>query len=152
MSSLGRFQLEFLGHFREPGNAVHADYVGIRFSYSLLTNSKFRAMGHGTVASCRLLVLLSLTLHQISSEALVFGYRAHGFQAAPIWSHMSYSQYFLPNLMEMGSLLGTTLGIILKYKRTPMSTLKGPYNKANIDRSSYLESRTSCLRGFSVQS
>ena len=35
---------------------------------------------------------------------------------------MSYSQYFLPNLMDMGSSLGT----ILNYKRTLMSTVKGP--------------------------
>ena len=33
-----------------------------------------------------------------------------------------YSQYFLPNSMDMGSLLGT----ILNYKRVPMSTLNGP--------------------------
>ena len=34
---------------------------------------------------------------------------------------MSYSQYFLHNLMDMGSSLRTILGTILKYKRTPMS-------------------------------
>ena len=39
---------------------------------------------------------------------------------------MSYSQYFLPNLMDMGSLVGTILGTILDYKRTLMSTFKGP--------------------------
>ena len=39
---------------------------------------------------------------------------------------MSYSQYLLPNLMDMGSLLGTILGTILNYKRTLMSTVKGP--------------------------
>ena len=39
---------------------------------------------------------------------------------------MSYSEYFLPNLMDMGSLLGTLLGTILNYKRTLMSTVKGP--------------------------
>ena len=39
---------------------------------------------------------------------------------------MSYSQYFVPNLMDMGSLLGTLLGTILNYKRTLMSTVKGP--------------------------
>ena len=38
---------------------------------------------------------------------------------------MSYSQYFLPNLMDMGSLLGTILGTMLNYKRTFMSTVKG---------------------------
>ena len=42
---------------------------------------------------------------------------------------MSYSQYFLPNLMDMGSLLGTILGAILNYKRGPMSTLNGPLVK-----------------------
>ena len=40
--------------------------------------------------------------------------------------HVSYSQYFLPNLMDMGSLLGTILGTILNYKRTLMSTVKEP--------------------------
>ena len=39
---------------------------------------------------------------------------------------MSYSQYFLPNLMDMGSLLGTILGAILNYKRVHMSTLNDP--------------------------
>ena len=39
---------------------------------------------------------------------------------------MSYSQYFLPNLMDMGSLLGIILGTILNCKRTTMSTAKGP--------------------------
>ena len=34
---------------------------------------------------------------------------------------MSYSQYFLPNFMDMGSLLGTILGTILN-----LSTVKGP--------------------------
>ena len=38
---------------------------------------------------------------------------------------MSYGQYFLPNLMDMGSLLGTILGTILNYKRTLTSTVKG---------------------------
>ena len=38
----------------------------------------------------------------------------------------SYSQYFLPNLMDMGSLLRTILGTILNYKRILMSTVKGP--------------------------
>ena len=41
-------------------------------------------------------------------------------------TYMSYSQYFLPNLMDMGSLLGTILGTILNYKRILMSTAKGP--------------------------
>ena len=41
-------------------------------------------------------------------------------------AHMSYSQYFLPNLMDMGSLLGTMLGTILNYKRTLMFTVRGP--------------------------
>ena len=40
--------------------------------------------------------------------------------------HLSYSQYFLPNLMDMGSLLGIILGAILNHKRVPMSTLNGP--------------------------
>ena len=35
---------------------------------------------------------------------------------------MSYSQYFLQNLMEIGSLLGTMLGSVV----SPMSTVKGP--------------------------
>ena len=39
---------------------------------------------------------------------------------------MSYSQYFLPNLMGTGSLLGKIFGTILNYKRTLMSTVKGP--------------------------
>ena len=42
---------------------------------------------------------------------------------------MSSSQYFLPNLMDMGSLLQTILGAILNYKRVPMSTLNGPLLK-----------------------
>ena len=42
---------------------------------------------------------------------------------------MSYSQYFLPNLMDMGSLLGTICGAILNYKRVPLSTLNGPLVK-----------------------
>ena len=50
---------------------------------------------------------------------------------------MSYSQYFLPNLMDMGSLLGTILGTILNYKRDPYVHNKGSLNKANIDSSSY---------------
>ena len=41
-------------------------------------------------------------------------------------AHMSYSEYFLPHLMDMGSLLGTLLGTILNYKRTLMSTVKRP--------------------------
>ena len=36
-----------------------------------------------------------------------------------LYSHMSYSQSFLPNLTDMGSLLGTILGTILNYKRDP---------------------------------
>ena len=43
-----------------------------------------------------------------------------------IQMYLSYSQYFLPNLMDMGSLLGAILGTILDYKRTLMSTFKGP--------------------------
>ena len=43
--------------------------------------------------------------------------------------YMSYSQYFLPNLMDMGSLLGTILRAILNYKRVSMSTLNGPLVK-----------------------
>ena len=39
---------------------------------------------------------------------------------------MSYSQFALLNLMDMGSLLGTMLGTILNYQRAPMSTLNGP--------------------------
>ena len=35
-------------------------------------------------------------------------------------------QYFLPNVMDMGSLLGTIFGTILNYKRILMSTVKGP--------------------------
>ena len=42
---------------------------------------------------------------------------------------MSYSQYVLPNLMDMGSLLGTILGAIQNYKRVSMSTLNGPLVK-----------------------
>ena len=42
---------------------------------------------------------------------------------------MSYSQYFLANLMDMGSLLGTILGAILNDKRGLMSTLNGPLVK-----------------------
>ena len=38
-------------------------------------------------------------------------------------THMSCSQYFLPNLMDMGSLLGAILGTILNYKRDPMSSM-----------------------------
>ena len=30
--------------------------------------------------------------------------------------HMSYTQYLLPNLLDMGSLLGTILGPILNYE------------------------------------
>ena len=33
--------------------------------------------------------------------------------------HISYSQYFLYNSMDMGSLLGTILRTILNYKRDP---------------------------------
>ena len=36
--------------------------------------------------------------------------------------HMS----FLPNLVDMGSLLGTILGTILSHKMALMSTVKGP--------------------------
>ena len=59
------------------------------------------------------------------------GESSHGtvkYNGCPVlvfW-HMSYSQYFLPNFMDMGSLLGTILGTILNYKRTLMSTVKGP--------------------------
>ena len=44
-------------------------------------------------------------------------------------AYMSNSQYFLPNLMDMGSILGTILGTILNYKKVPMSTLNGPFVK-----------------------
>ena len=45
-----------------------------------------------------------------------------GCSVPPIW-HMSYSQYYIPNLMDMGSLLGD---YIKDYtKRTLMSTVKG---------------------------
>ena len=37
---------------------------------------------------------------------------------------MSYSPYFRHSSMDMGSLLGTVLGTVLKYKRDPMSTVK----------------------------
>ena len=37
---------------------------------------------------------------------------------------MSYSPYFLHSSMDMGSLLGTVSGTVLKYKRDPMSTVK----------------------------
>ena len=40
---------------------------------------------------------------------------------------MSQSQYFLHNLLDMGSLLETILGTMLNYKRGPMSTVKGPF-------------------------
>ena len=33
--------------------------------------------------------------------------------------HMSYSQHFLQNLMDMGTLLGTISGAILNCKRGP---------------------------------
>ena len=52
-------------------------------------------------------------------------------------AHMSYSQYFLPNVMDMDSLLGTILGTILNYKRDPYVQYFGPLNKANIDHISY---------------
>ena len=39
------------------------------------------------------------------------------------YPYVSNSQYFLPNLMDMGSILGTILRAILNYKRVPMSTL-----------------------------
>ena len=42
---------------------------------------------------------------------------------------MSYSQYFLPNLIDMGSLLGTMLGAILNHKGVPMSIFHGPLIK-----------------------
>ena len=42
---------------------------------------------------------------------------------------MSNSQYFLPNLMDMSSILGTILRAMLNYKRVPMSTLTGPLVK-----------------------
>ena len=62
---------------------------------------------------------------------------------------MSYSQYFLPNLMDMGSLLGTILGTILNYKRTLMSTVKGPLKRlilivAHMVSSDFLQIRQSC--------
>ena len=50
---------------------------------------------------------------------------------------MSYGQYFLPNFMDMGSLLGTVLGTILNYKRDPYVHNKGSLNKVNIGSSSY---------------
>ena len=40
-----------------------------------------------------------------------------------------HPQYVLPNLMDMGSILGTILRAILNYKRVPMSTLNGPLVK-----------------------
>ena len=51
---------------------------------------------------------------------------------------MSYSQYFLHHLMDMGFLLRTILRTILNYKRDPMSILKGFLNKANINGSSHM--------------
>ena len=42
---------------------------------------------------------------------------------------MSDSQNFLPNLMDMGSILGTILRATLNYKRVPMSTINGPLVK-----------------------
>ena len=51
---------------------------------------------------------------------------------------MSYSQYFLPNLMDMDSSLGTILGTILNYKRDPYVHNKGSLNEVNIDSSSYI--------------
>ncbi len=38
---------------------------------------------------------------------------------------MSYTQNLLPNLLNMGSLVRTILGTILKHKLDPMSTLNG---------------------------
>ena len=41
---------------------------------------------------------------------------------------MSYSQYFLHNLIDMASLEGTILETILNYKReSPMSTVQGSF-------------------------
>ena len=40
--------------------------------------------------------------------------------------HMSYSQHFLHNLLDISSLFGTISEDVLNYKRDPMSTVKGP--------------------------
>ena len=42
---------------------------------------------------------------------------------------LSYSQYFLHHLMDMGSALGTIVGAILHHKRVPVFTLNGPLVK-----------------------
>ena len=42
---------------------------------------------------------------------------------------MSYSQYFLRILMDMGSLLRTRLGTILNYRRDPYVQCPGSLNK-----------------------
>ena len=68
----------------------------------------------------------------------------YGFQLLRIHStepqvrapHMNYSQYLLPNSMDMGSYLGIILGTILNCKRDPYVHCSGPLNKANIDHGS----------------
>ena len=50
---------------------------------------------------------------------------------------MSCSQYFLHNLMGMGSLLGTILGTVLNYKRNPYVHPQWCLNKPHTDSSSY---------------
>ena len=68
---------------------------------------------------------------------------------------MSYRQYVLQSLMDMGSFLGATLGAILNYKRERSVNCYGSFSRTNIDNSSYAElqslnSGSSCckLRGL----
>ena len=63
---------------------------------------------------------------------------------------MIYNQYFLPNLMDMGSLLGTILGAILNYKRVPMSTLNGPLVKEILAVAHIRELKNSSSIFFSI--
>ena len=45
---------------------------------------------------------------------------------------MGYCLYFLQNLLDMGSLLGTKLGTKLNYKKGPISTAKALIAVAHI--------------------
>ena len=104
------------------------------FTHSFVRTSQLTrhaAFGRVTWKPWRTALVNSVSSMSMDGPTLLAG---HGLRIV----YMSYCQYFLRKLMDMGSLLG----ILLSYKRDPHVHHVGSPNKAHVDSSSSWEGRS----------